>query len=64
MGLTTGLILVGAGFGLVLFAIPRQGEDMRPFLAGPFMQVGSPSLCLTLIAIGAAFTLAWLMHPT
>jgi hypothetical protein len=37
---------------------------MRPFLAGPFMQVGSPSLCLTLIAIGAAFTIAWLMHPT
>ena len=64
MGLTTGLILVGAGFGLVLFAIPRQGEDMRPFLAGPFMQVGYPSLCLMLIAIGAAFTLAWLMHPT
>jgi hypothetical protein len=64
MGLTAGLILVGAGFGLVLFAIPRQGEDMRPFLAGPFMQVGYPSLCLTLIAIGAAFTLAWLMHPT
>jgi hypothetical protein len=64
MGLTPGLILVGAGFGLVLFAIPRQGEDMRPFLAGPFMQVGYPSLCLTLIAIGAAFTLAWLMHPT
>jgi hypothetical protein len=64
MSLTAGLILVGAGFGLVLFAIPRQGEDMRPFLAGPFMQVGYPSLCLTLIAIGAAFTLAWLMHPT
>jgi hypothetical protein len=64
MSLTAGLILVGAGFGLVLFAIPRQGEDMRPFLAGPFMQVGYPSLCLTLIAIGAAFTIAWLMHPT
>ena len=64
MGLTTGLILVGAGFGLVLFAIPRQGEAMRPFLTGPFMQVGYPSLCLTLIAIGAAFTIAWLMHPT
>ena len=64
MGLTPGLILVGAGFGLVLFAIPRQGEDMRPFLAGPFMQVGYPSLCVTLIAIGAAFTIAWLMHPT
>ena len=64
MGLTTGLILVGAGFGLVLFAIPRQGEAMRPFLAGPFMQVSYPSLCLTLIAIGATHTLAWLIHPT
>ena len=64
MDLTTGLFLVGAGLGLVLFAVPRRGEDMRPFLAGPFMQVGSPSLCLTLIAIGAAFTIAWLMHPT
>ena len=58
MGLTTGLILVGAGFGLVLIGVPRRGEDMRPFLAGPFMQVGYPSLCLTLIAIGAAFTIA------
>jgi len=64
MGLTAGLILVGAGFGLVLIGVPRRGEDMLPFLAGPLMRVAYPSLCLTLIALGAAFTLAWFMHPT
>ena len=64
MDLTTGLFLVGAGLGLVLFAVPRRGEDMRPFLAGPLMREAYPSLCLMLIALGAAFTLAWFMQRT
>lgn len=64
LGLTAGLILVGAGFGLVLIGVPRRGEDMRPFLAGLFMRVAYPSLCLTLIALGAAYTLAWFMQRT
>jgi hypothetical protein len=64
MDLTTGLFLVGAGLGLVLFAVPRRGEDMRPFLAGPFTRVAYPSLCLALIALGAVHTLAWFMQRT
>ena len=64
MGLTAGMILIGAGFGLVLFAIPRRRKDMRPFLAGPLMREAYPSLCPMLIALGAAFTLAWFMQRT
>jgi hypothetical protein len=64
MGLTAGLILVVAGFGLVLFAIPRRGEDMRPFLADPLMRAAYSSLCLMLIALGASFTIAWFMQRT
>ena len=37
---------------------------MRPFLAGPLTRVVYPLLCLTLIALGAAHTIAWFMHPT
>ena len=62
MGLTAGVILVTAGFGLVLIGVPRRGEDLRPFLAGPLRRVAYPSLCLTLIALGAAYSLAWFMQ--
>jgi hypothetical protein len=46
----------------VLIGVPRLGEDLRPFLAGPLMRVAYPSLCLTLIALGAAYSLAWFMQ--
>ena len=62
MGLTAGLILVAARFGLVLIGVPRRGEDARLFLAWHFMRVAYPSLCLTLIALGAAYSLAWFMQ--
>jgi hypothetical protein len=64
MGLTASLILVAAGFGLVLIGVPRRGEDLHPFLMGPATRVAYPSLCLTLIALGAAYMLAWFMQRT
>jgi len=64
MGLTASLILVGTGLGLGLFAIPRWGDDLRPFLKSSFIKVAYPSLCPTLIAFGAASTITGLMRPT
>lgn len=61
MGLTGGFALLGLGLGLFLFGIPRGGEDMRPFLRGVFVQVAYPSLCLVLIALGAAVVITSLL---
>lgn len=61
MAMTGGFVLLGLGLGLVLFAIPRGGEDVRPFLRGGFVQVAYPSLCLVCLALGAAFIITSLL---
>ncbi len=50
VNIVLGLVLLGSGVGLLLFAIPRAGEDIRPFLRSDFMQVAYPSTCLALMA--------------
>jgi hypothetical protein len=54
MGLTTGLVLLGLGIVIIVFGIPRGGEDLRPFLRSPIAQVLHPSACLVLVSMGAA----------
>jgi hypothetical protein len=56
MGLATGLGLLAIGLVLVLVALPRRGEDMRPWLRSSLAQVAYPSICLVFIAMGAATT--------
>ena len=43
---------LAAGVALVAVAIPRRGEDFRPFLRGSLMPILYPSLCLVLISLG------------
>jgi hypothetical protein len=57
MGLTGGFILLGIGLALILVALPRSGEDFRPFLRSSLMQVLYPALCLVLLSMGAAVVL-------
>jgi hypothetical protein len=54
MAFTSGIVLLVSGILLVLVAIPRRREDIRPWLQSPLAQVVYPSLCLVLIAMGAA----------
>ena len=61
VNIAIGLVLLGSGVGLLVLAIPRAGEDIRPFLRGDFMQVAYPSTCLALMAFGSAIVVAWLL---
>jgi hypothetical protein len=57
MGLIGGIVLLAVGIGLVILALPRRGEDIRPFLKFPLAQVLYPSICLVLLSMGAAVIL-------
>jgi hypothetical protein len=46
MGLTAGLMLIALGIVMVILGRPRYGEDIRPFLRSPLLQVLYPSFCL------------------
>jgi hypothetical protein len=57
MGLIGGIALLVFGVGLVIVALPRGGEDVRPFLKSPLAQVVYPSVCLVLLSMGTAVVL-------
>ncbi len=61
MELMSGLLLVAVGAGLVLVALPRPGEDIRPFLKSPLAQAVYPSVCLVFFAMGAAVVVTSLL---
>jgi len=62
MGATSGLVLFGLGLALIAGAVPRRGEDTRPFLRSAFAQALYPSVCLALLAMGAAFVVTDLLR--
>ncbi|MBM6592389.1 hypothetical protein [Microvirga pudoricolor] len=56
MGIGIGLLVVG--LGLLIIALPKNGEDYRPFMGGTLMRQLYPALLLTFFAAGAALTLS------